>query len=181
MFKRIMAISLLFLMIPAVVSSAPWLFNYPKFQADDANGDPLVGGKLYTYECGTTTNRATYPTSADAEAGTNAHTNPIILDSRGEETIYCDGCTKFVLKTSADVLIWSEDNINSEGADGPPVSYLSEYADLSAAVTALGSADTEVWLDANDSSNATVPANIAVRPVIGYVQSGTVIWNGPVA
>lgn len=45
----------------------------------DNNGDPLTGGKLYTYAAGTTSPQATY-TSA---AGVSAHSNPIILDAGG--------------------------------------------------------------------------------------------------
>jgi len=43
----------------------------------DNNGNPLTGGKLYTYEAGTTTPQATYTTFV----GNVAHANPIILDS----------------------------------------------------------------------------------------------------
>jgi len=53
----------------------------PKAQFFDANGSPLVGGKVYTYAAGTTTPLATY---TDASAAT-PNTNPVILDSRGEE------------------------------------------------------------------------------------------------
>lgn len=88
-----------------------WLYNGSKFQAFDADGVPLTGGKLHTYTCGTTTNKTTYPTTADATAETNANANPVILDSRGEASIWAVGCNKFVLKTSADVTIWSDDNI----------------------------------------------------------------------
>ena len=84
----------------------------PKVQYFDSNGDPLTGGKLHTYEPGTTTNKASYPTVADAEAGTNANTNPVILDSRGEADVVLAGNTKLVLKTSADVTIWTLDNVN---------------------------------------------------------------------
>lgn len=78
----------------------------------DNNGNPLSGGKIYTYASGTTTNQATY-TSA---AGVTAHTNPIILDSAGRvpggEIWLTDGIQyKFVVKTSADVLIGTYDNI----------------------------------------------------------------------
>ena len=82
----------------------------PKFQAFDSNGDPLSGGLLYTYAPGTTTNKATYPTIADATAQTNANANPIVLDSRGECSIVLRGETKLVLKTSAGVTIWTVDN-----------------------------------------------------------------------
>jgi hypothetical protein len=54
----------------------------PKQQIYGSDGNPLVGGKIYTYAAGTTTPLATY---TDAGAGT-ANTNPIILNSlRSEE------------------------------------------------------------------------------------------------
>ena len=84
----------------------------PKLQFFDANGDPLVGGKLYTYEAGTNTPRATYVDSG----GAVANTNPIILDSRGEANVWLDPTLayKFVLQTSANVTIWTVDQIRSE-------------------------------------------------------------------
>jgi len=45
----------------------------------DANGNPISGGKIYTYLAGTTTPTTTWKDSG----GVAAHTNPIILDSRG--------------------------------------------------------------------------------------------------
>lgn len=82
-----------------------------KFQGFDNNGDPLAGGKLYTYATGTVTPLATYTTSAlDV-----ANANPIVLDSRGEASVWLTGATgyKFTLKTSADVEIWTVDGINA--------------------------------------------------------------------
>lgn len=78
----------------------------------DNNGDPLTGGKIYTYAAGTTTPQATY-TSA---TGTTPHSNPIILDAAGRvpsgEIWLTDGAQyKFVIKTSTDVQIGSYDNI----------------------------------------------------------------------
>jgi hypothetical protein len=78
----------------------------------DNNGNPLTGGKIYTYAAGTTTNQATY-TSA---SGLTAHSNPIILDSAGRvpsgEIWLTDGLQyKFVIATSNDVLIGTYDNI----------------------------------------------------------------------
>jgi hypothetical protein len=78
----------------------------------DNNGNPLAGGKIFTYAAGTTTNQATY-TSA---SGVIAHSNPIILDAAGRvpsgEIWLTDGLQyKFVIKTSTDVLIGTYDNI----------------------------------------------------------------------
>lgn len=81
-------------------------------QLFDNNGDPLSGGKLYTYEAGTTTPLVTYTSST----GSTPHTNPIILDAAGRVPsgeIWLDYTKqyKFVMKTSTDVLIASYDNI----------------------------------------------------------------------
>lgn len=79
----------------------------------DNSGNPLTGGKLYTYAAGTTTPAATYTSSS----GATAHPNPIVLDAAGRvpnsgEVWLTDGSQyKFVLKTSADVLIATYDNI----------------------------------------------------------------------
>ena len=80
----------------------------PFLQFIDANGNPLSGGKLYTYAAGTTTPLATYTTSA----GTIANTNPVILDSAGRASVWlAAGVYKFVLKDSNDVLSYTTDNI----------------------------------------------------------------------
>jgi hypothetical protein len=80
------------------------------------NGVILSGGKLYTYAAGTTTPQVTYTSSS----GVTAHTNPIILDSAGRvpggEIWINSPPYKFVLNTSADVLIATYDNIIGLGA-----------------------------------------------------------------
>jgi hypothetical protein len=77
----------------------------------DNNGNPLVGGKLFTYAAGTTTPQATF-TSA---LGITPHSNPIILNGGGRvpgEIWLTDGLQyKFVLFSSTDQLIGSWDNI----------------------------------------------------------------------
>jgi hypothetical protein len=83
----------------------------------DANGAPLVGGKIFSYLAGTTTPAATY---TDA-AGTAANTNPIILDAAGRtpNSIFLSAGVvyKFELKTSTDTLIGTYDSI--PGIDDP--------------------------------------------------------------
>jgi hypothetical protein len=77
----------------------------------DNNGDPLVGGKLFTFAAGTTTPQVAY-TSA---LGITPHSNPIILNGGGRvpgEIWLTDGLQyKFVLYSSTDQLIGSWDNI----------------------------------------------------------------------
>lgn len=80
----------------------------PKIQFFDNNGDPLVGGKVYTYEAGTTTPLATY---TDKDAGT-PNTNPVILDSRGEADIWLSNAAyKIVVHDSDDSEVYSVDDI----------------------------------------------------------------------
>lgn len=80
-------------------------------------GAVLTGGKLYSYEAGTTTPKVTYTTSA----GNVARTNPIILDAAGRvpsggEIWITSAAYKFVLTDSTDVLIATWDNIIGIGA-----------------------------------------------------------------
>lgn len=78
----------------------------------DSAGAPLVGGKLWTYDAGTSTPRPTY---ADA-SGTVENTNPVILDARGEAAVYWDGAYKVVLQDAAGSTIWTQDNIVTQSS-----------------------------------------------------------------
>lgn len=77
------------------------------------SGIPLSGGKINTYQAGTSTPLATYTTNA----GNIARTNPIVLDAAGRvpgsgEIWLTVGLSyKFVVTTSDDVLIGTYDNI----------------------------------------------------------------------
>jgi hypothetical protein len=83
----------------------------PKFVAYDNSGDPLASGRLYTYQCGTTTALTTYSDSALSVA----NANPTVLDSAGRATVYVPAglCVKYVLKTSADATLWTQDNVTT--------------------------------------------------------------------
>jgi len=73
-----------------------------------ADGSPLAGGKLYTYAAGTSTPQVTYSDKFESIP----NTNPVILDSRGEASIFWgqDGY-KAVLKDAADSIIWTVDKL----------------------------------------------------------------------
>jgi hypothetical protein len=81
-------------------------------QLFDNNGNPLAGGKIFTYLAGTTTPAATYTSSS----GAIAHSNPIVLDGAGRvpsgEIWLTDGIQyKFVVEDAVSNLIGTYDNL----------------------------------------------------------------------
>jgi hypothetical protein len=111
------------------------------WQFFDNNGVPLAGGLIYTYAAGTTTPQATYTTSA----GTVAHTNPIVLNSEGRvpggQIWLLFARYKFVLQTSAAVLIATYDNITGGGGGMPAIANFT--GDGTTVSFALGNAISE--------------------------------------
>ena len=83
----------------------------PVMQFFDSLGNPLAGGKLYTYEAGTTTLLATYTD----QTGDTANTNPVILDSAGRANIWLDTTQLYYweLDNANDVQVWTADNVGS--------------------------------------------------------------------
>jgi len=72
-------------------------------------GLPLVGGRVSTFDAGTSTPRQTW---SDANQ-TAPNANPVILDGRGEASIFWNGAYKVVLADAAGVTIWTQDNVSS--------------------------------------------------------------------
>lgn len=105
----------------------------------DNNGNPLSGGRLFTYVAGTTTPKATFT----AEDGLTPNANPIVLDSSGRATLFIQGAYKFRLETSAGVLVRETDNVQSfeiAGAATGAINWATADTIPSAASIDLGAA-----------------------------------------
>lgn len=75
----------------------------------DANGNALSGGKLFTYQAGTSTPLATY---TDETAGT-PNANPIVLDSSGQASVWLGSSAyKLILQDSLGNVIKTVDNVS---------------------------------------------------------------------
>jgi hypothetical protein len=113
----------------------------PKQQFFDANGNPLVAGKVYTYAGGTTTPIATFTD----QAGGTTNTNPIILDSRGMANIWLQPTIayKFLITDSNDVTQYTTDNIlvpvdNLSFGSPPPIGDVSPNTGAFTTLSATG-------------------------------------------
>ena len=137
----------------------------PKMQFFSTTGTPLVGGKLYSYAAGTTTPLATYT----SQSGATANTNPVILDSRGEASVWlASAAYKLKLTTADDVEIWTVDNISSGDTFGTSqlLSSVSGTDTITATVTspnftayAAGQAFNFVAAGTNTTSSVTLNLN----------------------
>jgi hypothetical protein len=142
----------------------------------ELNGAPLAGGKLYSFEAGTSTPLATFTD----ESGGVANDNPVILDSGGYADIWLGGNQyKFVLYDSEDNLLLSTDNISVLNNETVTASSLADgavttpkLADGSVttpkladdAVTSVKIADSGVATN-NLAANAVTTAKIAANAV----------------
>jgi len=81
----------------------------PRLQLFDANGNPLSGGKLYSYHAGTTTPLATY----NSASGTGVNPNPALADAGGFLDIWltCLTAYKISIHAANDTVLSTIDNI----------------------------------------------------------------------
>ena len=131
------------------------------WQFFDNNGNPLTGGKIYTYDAGTTTPQTTYTSSA----GNVAQANPIVLDSAGrvpsgEIWLTSGQRYKFVLETSSGVLLGTYDNVS--GINENQFLMVSNFSSFSAALSFIGSSSASLIIDepVSISANVTIPSNV---------------------
>jgi len=156
------------------------LIPNPVMQFFDANGNPLVGGKLFTYAAGTTTPQSTF---TDYN-GATANTNPVILNSRGEAAVWCGANRYFmVLKDSDNVEIWTADNVN--GPNGPTLAVLA--ASNGATLIGYTPGDTGVATTVNDrlqlidgTSPTTSALDSATKASINTLRDASAVSGGTV-
>lgn len=168
-----------------------FLGSGPKSQYFDNNGEFLVGGFLYSYEPNTLTPRATYPTIADALAGTNANSNPVELDNRGEANVVINGATDLVLKDENDNLVWSVDAVEQASSDildpnGNEVLIFSYVSSAVNEITVTNAATSNGPTIASSGGDTNIDLNIDTKgsgkvvfaaEVTGVLPVGSIIWK----
>jgi hypothetical protein len=90
------------------------IFPWPLFQGIK-DGQPLVGGKLYTYAAETSTPKASY---GDPFFVT-PNVNPVVLDDQGAATVWLDGYYHLRLTDAEDVLLWDVPSYTFAGGTPP--------------------------------------------------------------
>lgn len=144
------------------------LYTQHFVQFFDDNGNPLSGGRLYTYDAGGTTPKATY---SDA-AGSVLNANPVVLDAAGRATVFLDGTTyRFDLKTAGDVLVRSTDNVQSFGV------VQSNIGNTSLAIMPANSVKANTSATSNTPSDLTINTNSFLGRGDGNITS--ILLNSP--
>lgn len=100
-------------------------------------GSPLVGGQVYTYFAGTSTNQDTY---SDA-ALTVPNTNPVILDDTGSANIFLKGSYRIRVFDVSGKFIEEQDNVTQAASQGDATELSNK---VSAVEDGLSTANTEI-------------------------------------
>lgn len=143
----------------------------PKMQFFNSNGQPLAGGKLYTYAAGTTTPLATYVDNT----GVTPNSNPVILNGRGEANVWLSGAAyKFRLTDSNDVELWTVDYVSgSVSAVSPAFSgnvvITSDSAFPALKITQVGSGNAITVQDSADPDATPFVVDATGRVGIGTI------------
>jgi hypothetical protein len=161
----------------------------PKQQFFDNNGNPLVGGKLFIYQAGTTTKATTYTSST----GLSTNSNPIVLNFRGECDLWIDPnvAYKYVLAPANDTdpptkAIYTVDQMRSSqlvtlygGVDtGSSNAYILNFT---ANFTAYTDGIVIYWIPANTNTSASTVNVNGLGAVAIKNQDGTALTAGQIA
>jgi len=160
----------------------------PKMQFESAAGVPLSGGKLYTYTAGTTTPLATFTDVT----GATTNPNPVILNSRGEASIWLGSANyKFKLTDANDVEIWTVDYISAPTSAISPVlsgnvSIDSDTPGPALKITQTGTGEVLRVQDSTDPDSTPFvidnAGNLTCSGSVSFLPRGVItMWYGSIA
>jgi hypothetical protein len=156
----------------------------------DINGNPRVGAKVFIYASGTTTPITVYTTPAYAVA----HSNPILSVASGLfPAIYANPSVnatyKMVIKDSADVTLYTEDNIPALGftqSDIAQILYPQTDEETAAGLTAINFQyePLDVWrylstaqIEDVSSGTSAIDVSSIIQDVIDFASSLMIEMN----
>lgn len=163
-------------------------FPIPRQDCFDTSGNPRAGAKLYFYTTGTTTPLATYSNSGL----TVANANPVVADSAGlfGEIFLTQSATyKVVLKTAADVTVWTADPV-AGGTTSLDLAGLVNAAAITNTVAEQQAITNKIQFLAADAGAVTRSVRSKLRDTVSITDFGaaldgttddTAAWNAALA
>lgn len=165
-------------------TASAYINTYPIFRAWDTNNNPLVGGLLWSYMVGTSTPAPTY----SDPACTIPNSNPVVLDSQGQASVYFSGTVKLVqeaappsgyihgtvqwtINEASGGLLWLF-SPQTAGVLYSSTVYGGSQGALENAITAVNGSNATLYLAPANwliTSNLSIPANITLKPERGAV------------
>lgn len=153
----------------------------PFVHVSDSNGNPYVGAKLYVYEVGTTTERSIYSNEGLTVALDNPLEGVNASDAAGNFPRFYQaaGTYKLRAETSAGVLIWEYDNIDTglpAGTGALPISRGGTSATTAAAARAA--LDVPSNSELTDLASDIADLSAQVQNVISIPQGYLTLSSG---
>ena len=187
---------LLSLVLLCGMVSPVWAGTYGQFITFDMTST-YASAKIYHYAAGTTTLQNCW----SDRAKTTTVAQPLVADSNGVATAFCDGIYKFRVDSSADVTLYTWDNVNvvdlpltGEGANLASAAAVTfgtdgDYFHITGTTTITSFSGTQpsVILIFDGALTLTHSANIVLRnavnrvtvanDVFGFVNEGSGVWR----
>ena len=149
-------------------------FSLPISQELDGNGDPYSGAKLHFYETGTSTPLDTFSDSALMVA----NLNPVVADANGRfsHIFMKTQDYKVVLKTAADVTVWTADPVS-----GNATATETKGANIPSGIdgkTYIG-ASTGQYVEVTGSNDISDlgTSDAGIRRIVRFKESLTLTYN----
>ena len=147
-------------------------FTLPLSQELDGNGDPYSGAKLYFYETGTSTPLDSY---SDSTLST-ANANPVVADANGRfgGIFLKTQDYKVVLKTSADVTVWTADPVS-----GTATAAETKGSDIASAATTDIGASSGQYVEVTGTTTITAlgTTDAGTRRIVRFMGALTLTYN----
>mgnify|MGYP001573025427 CR=1 FL=1 len=187
---------LLSLVLLCGMVSPSWAGTYGQFITFDMTST-YASAKIYHYSAGTTTLQNCW----SDRAKTTTVAQPLVADSNGVATAFCDGIYKFRVDSSADVTLYTWDNVNvvdlpltGEGANLASAAAVTfgtdgDYFHITGTTTITSFSGTQpsVILIFDGALTVTHSANIVLRnavnkvtvanDILGFVNDGSGVWR----
>lgn len=153
----------LLLLLPAILSAdTPSQVDFLIGGLTDSSGQPLAGGKVYTYSAGTTSPKTTWQDSGKV----TPQANPVILDAQGKKLVFADGAYKFRIDDANDVTQYTLDNLQFAKYSGSATyagattgSSNAYVATLSPALLSLANG-AKITFEANHTNTGAATLNV---------------------